>query len=95
MCQAGTFFIAPAAASNVHAALASAAHLVDYAPARDRNKPADQPGTYRMLEDTHTLTGRRKSDPEFSLRRSLIHSSADATSQATAANSSSPAHERT
>lgn len=89
MCQAGTFFVAPAGASKVpdhlYAALDPAtAHPVDYTAARDRGKPPEQRGTYRVLEDTHTLTGRRKSDPPVVLRRILVHSSANATAQATA-----------
>ncbi|MEV7357983.1 hypothetical protein [Kitasatospora sp. NPDC091276] len=34
-----------------------------------------------MLEDTHTLPGRRKTDPEIRLRRILVHSSGNARGQ--------------
>ncbi|MFF3074980.1 hypothetical protein ACFVSN_44375 [Kitasatospora sp. NPDC057904] len=34
-----------------------------------------------MLEDTHALPGRRKSDPVHTLRRILVHSSGNARGQ--------------
>ncbi|AUY52408.1 hypothetical protein EH183_29720 [Streptomyces sp. CB01881] len=51
---------------------------VDYVPERDDGKPADRREVYRVLEDTHTLPGRRKSDPVHTLRRILVHSTGNA-----------------
>ncbi|WP_225094596.1 hypothetical protein [Streptomyces sp. CoH27] len=51
---------------------------MDYAPDRDTDKPAGQREVHRVLEDTHTLTGRRKSDPVHTLRRILVHSTSNA-----------------
>lgn len=79
-------FIAPAPAAkipdHVYAALnLDDARVVDYVPDRDADKPADQREIYRVLEDTHTLTGRRKSDPVHTLRRILVHSTGNARGQ--------------
>ncbi|MFF4764875.1 hypothetical protein, partial [Streptomyces sp. NPDC001292] len=45
------------------------------------DKPAGQRETCRVLEDTHTLTGPRKSDPPLTVRRILVHSTANAAGQ--------------
>ncbi|WP_260475225.1 DUF4277 domain-containing protein [Streptomyces sp. WAC 06725] len=75
---AGVRFIAPAPAAQVkdevYAALDLAqATVVDWTPDRDTGKPAELRETYRVLEDTHTLTGPRKSDPPLTVRRILVH----------------------
>ncbi|MFF0156946.1 IS1634 family transposase [Streptomyces sp. NPDC005263] len=76
-------FIAPAPAAQVedvvYASLDPAqATVVDWAPDRDADKPPELRETYRVLEDTHTLTGPRKSDPPLTVRRILVHSTANA-----------------
>ncbi|MGW7602788.1 hypothetical protein [Streptomyces antimycoticus] len=58
-----------------------AATVVDYAPARDENTPADRRETCRVLEDTHVLTGPRKRDPAVEVRRILVHSTGNAKGQ--------------
>ncbi|MGW7553514.1 hypothetical protein, partial [Streptomyces rimosus] len=52
----------------------------------DMGKPAELRETYRVLEDTHTLTGPRKSDPSLTVRRILVHSTANAAGRQAAAN---------
>ncbi|MEU2718511.1 hypothetical protein [Streptomyces sp. NPDC007205] len=47
-------------------------------PDREAGRPAELRETYRVLEDTHTLTGPRKSDPPLTVRRILVHSTANA-----------------
>lgn len=51
---------------------------MDWTPNREAGKPAERRETYRVLEDTHTLTGPRKSDPHLTVRRILVHSTANA-----------------
>ena len=82
-------FIAPASKTYVPAeVLASlevaAATPVDYLAERDQGKPPDQRGSYRVVEDTMTITGKRKADPVLRLRRVLVWSSARAGAAATA-----------
>ncbi|MFJ7280217.1 IS1634 family transposase [Kitasatospora sp. NPDC098663] len=82
-------FIAPAPAAKVpdevYAGLdLEDARVVDYAPDRDKGKPADRQEVYRVLEDVHTIAGRRKSDPVHTLRRILVHSTGNARGQQTA-----------
>ncbi|MFB6987917.1 IS1634 family transposase [Streptomyces sp. NPDC056178] len=84
--KAGCDFIAPAPASAVddavYAALdLDAATIVDYAPARDENTPAERRETYRVLEDTHVLSGPRKRDAQVEVRRILVHSTGNAKGQ--------------
>jgi transposase len=86
MLAAGAQFIAPAPAAQVkdkvYGALDPAqATVVDWTPDRDAGKPAERRETYRVLEDTHTLTGPRKSDPVLPVRRILVHSTANAVGQ--------------
>ena len=62
-----------------------AATPVDYVAQRDLNRPADQRGHYRVVEDTMTITGPRKTkDPTYTVRRVFVHSSARAGAAATA-----------
>jgi transposase len=89
--EAGVEFVAPAPAAqvkdDVYAALDfSRAAVVDWVPERDTGKPAEERETYRVLEDTHTLTGPRKSDPALTMRRILVHSTANAAGQQAARN---------
>jgi transposase len=84
--QAGTGFIAPAPASTVDDAVYTALDLdaaivVDYTPARAENTPAERRETYRVLEDTHVLSGPRKRDPQVEVRRILVHSTGNAKGQ--------------
>ncbi|AVZ72183.1 hypothetical protein SLUN_08175 [Streptomyces lunaelactis] len=83
---AGVQFIAPAPADQVkdevYAALGlTRAATVDWVPGRDAGKTSAQRESYRVLEDTHTLKGARKSDPELTVRRILVHSTANAAGQ--------------
>jgi transposase len=81
-------FIAPLGASRVPAGLFAGldpalATLVDYLPERDEGTLPWRRDTYRVTEDTMDLAGPRKKDPVVTLRRILVHSSANATAQAT------------
>jgi hypothetical protein len=57
---------------------------VDYVAERDQGKPPTQRGSYRVLEDTMPITGKRKADPVLRVRRLLVWSSARAQAAATA-----------
>jgi transposase len=86
LAQAQVRFIAPAPAAKIpddlYAGLdIETAPLVDYTAERDAGKPDEQRGRYRVLEDTQTLAGPRKSDPQITVRRILVHSTANATAQ--------------
>lgn len=81
-------FIAPLPATQVkeevYAALdPETAELVDYVNDRDRerNTPAGQRESYRVLEDVHVMAGPRKRDPQHRLRRILVHSTGNAKGQ--------------
>jgi transposase len=82
-------FIAPLAASRVPDGLFAGlnphqAEFVEYVADRDENtRPFDR-GSYRVREDTMDLAGPRKKDPVLTLRRILVHSTANATAQAKA-----------
>jgi transposase len=81
-------FIAPLGASRVPDGLFAGldparATLVDYLPERDEDTLPWHRDTYRVTEDTMDLAGPRKKDPVVTLRRILVHSSANATAQAT------------
>jgi transposase len=83
---AGVDFIAPVPAAQVtdevYAALDLAqAQAVDWVPERDADKPAAERESYRVLEDVHTMAGRRKRDPVHRVRRILVHSTAVAAGQ--------------
>ncbi|MEV8479880.1 IS1634 family transposase [Streptomyces sp. NPDC051173] len=84
--EAGVKFIAPAPAAKVPDGLYAALDLdrarpVDCTARRDAGKPPAQRGRYRVLEDTQTLTGPRKRDPQVTVRRILVHSSVNAAAQ--------------
>lgn len=86
---AGVGFIAPLPAARLTEAEAAgfdpqAAQPVDYLPLRLAERPNAPRGTYRVLEDTCTLTGPRTSDPPVTVRRILVHSSGNADGQAQA-----------
>ena len=86
---AGVDFIAPASKTYVTAEVLAAldpavATPVDYLAERDQGKPADQRGSYRVIEDTLTLVGKRKADPVLQVRRVFVWSSARAQAAATA-----------
>ncbi|HWO62082.1 MAG TPA: IS1634 family transposase [Umezawaea sp.] len=89
MIESGVEFIAPASKTYVRAAelaaldLAAAA-VVDYTAERDVGKPADRRGRWRVLQDTMTVSGKRKKDPVLTLRRVFVHSTARARAAATA-----------
>ena len=79
-------FIAPAPAAKIPDGLfagldAGRARPVDCTAGRDARKPPAQRGQYRVLEDTQTLAGPRKRDPQITVRRILVHSSANAQAQ--------------
>jgi transposase len=82
-------FIAPASKTYVPAGVlagqeVAAATPVDYVAQRDQGKPPGQRGSYRVVEDTMTITGKRKADPVLHLRRVFVWSSARAGAAATA-----------
>jgi hypothetical protein len=81
-------FVAPIPAAQVKAEVYAAldvetAELVDYAGDRDRERdtPADQRESYRVLEDVHVMAGPRRRDPVHRLRRILVHSTGNAKGQ--------------
>ena len=82
-------FIAPASKTYVGAAVLAgldveAAAPVDYLAERDQGKPPDQRGSYRVVEDTMTIAGKRTRDPVLKVRRVFVWSSARAGAAATA-----------
>jgi Domain of unknown function (DUF4277) len=73
-------FLAPASKAFVSAAVLArcdyaTATPVDFVAARDTQRPTDQRGHYRVLEDTMTINGPLKRDPSHPLRRVFVHSS--------------------
>jgi hypothetical protein len=71
--------IAPASKTYVPAQVLAALDIqaaapVDYLSERDHGKPPDQRGSYRVVEDTMTIAGKRTTDPELRLRRLLVWS---------------------
>lgn len=83
---AGVDFTAPLPAARVadgfYAGLdLDAARPVEYVPVRAEHLPAERREVYRVLEDTVTLPGPRKSDTPVTLRRVLVHSSGNAAGQ--------------
>lgn len=89
MIAAGVEFIAPASKTYVPARVLATVDLdaateVDYVAERDRDKPADARGRWRVTEDTTTVAGPRKKDPVVTLRRVFVHSTARAHAAATA-----------
>ncbi|MFD5513346.1 DUF4277 domain-containing protein [Streptomyces sp. NPDC127051] len=82
----GAEFIAPVPAAQIKDAFCAAldrerAEPADWVPERDERKPQAERETCRVLEDTHTLAGRRRSDPPLTVRRILAHSTAVAAGQ--------------
>jgi len=82
-------FIAPASKAYVGAGELAAldlgsATVIDYTAQRDAGTPAAERGTWRVIEDTMALTGKRKKDPVHTLRRVFVHSTARAGAAATA-----------
>jgi transposase len=82
-------FIAPASKTYVPAEVLAgldvqAAVPVDYLAERDAGKPPERRGSYRVVEDTMTIAGKRKADPVLHLRRVFVWSSARAGAAATA-----------
>jgi hypothetical protein len=82
-------FVAPASKTYVPAEMlasleVAAATPVDYRAERDAGKPPDQRGSYRVVEDTMTITGKRTTDPVLRVRRVFVWSSARAGAAATA-----------
>jgi transposase len=89
MITAEVSFLAPASKSFVPASVLAAcdyagAEPVDYAAGRDTARPAGQRGAYRVAEDTMTITGPRKKDPSYTMRRVFVHSTARADAAAAA-----------
>jgi len=90
MIAARVEFIAPASKTYVPARVLAAldtdtATEVAYVAERDRDKPAEARGRWRVTEDTMTLAGpRKKKDPVLSVRRVFVHSTARAQAAATA-----------
>lgn len=83
MVAARVSFIAPASKSYVGADVLGACDLdaaepLDYVAERDAGKAAEERGSYRVLEDTMVLTGKKKTDPVLELRRVFVWSSARA-----------------
>jgi hypothetical protein len=62
----------------------AAAAPVDYLAERDQGKPAEQRGSYRVVEDTMPICGKHKADPVLRVRRLFVWSSARAQAAATA-----------
>jgi hypothetical protein len=86
---AGVDFIAPAAKTYVPAEVLAALEVqaatpVGYVAERDQGKPPGQRGSYRVVEDTMPISGRRTTDPVLRVRRVLVWSSARAGAAATA-----------
>ena len=83
MINAGVDFIAPASKTYVPAATLARCELADaaavaYLAERDSAKKPQARGSYRVSEDTMTLTGRHKRDRPLILRRIFVHSTARA-----------------
>jgi transposase len=82
-------FVAPASKTYVTAEVLAAldpqaAAPVGYLAERDQGKPPGQRGSYRVVEDTMTIGGKRKADPVLRVRRVLVWSSARAQAATTA-----------
>jgi transposase len=83
MIEAGVTFLAPASKSFVPGHVLAgcehdAATPAEFVAQREQRRPPDQRGRYRVLEDTMTVTGPRKRDPDYPLRRVFVYSSARA-----------------
>ena len=89
MIGAKVTFLAPASKSFVSAGTLAGcdyptATPVEYVAQRDTIRPVEERGHYRVVEDSMTITGSRKTDPAFTLRRVFVYSSARAEAAATA-----------
>ena len=89
MIDAEVTFLAPASKSFVSAGTLvgcdyATATPVEYLAQRDTTRPAEERGHYRVAEDSMTITGPRKKDPSFRLRRVFVYSSARAQAATTA-----------
>jgi transposase len=74
-------FVAPASKNYVPAEVLAAQDVeaatpVDYVAERDAAKAPEDRGSYRVIEDTMVIAGKRKSDPDLSVRRVFVWSSA-------------------
>jgi transposase len=83
MVKAEVSFLAPASKAFVPAQVLAAcdydaAEPADYTAGRDAGRPGASRGRYRVAEDTMTITGPRKKDPCYTVRRVFVHSSANA-----------------
>lgn len=83
MTEAKVDFLGPASKSLVPAPVLAAcdygtAEPAGFTPARDAARPADRRGGYRVAEDAMTVTGPRKKDPPYTVRRVFVHSTARA-----------------
>ena len=83
MTKAEVSFLAPASKAFVPASVLArcgydAADPVSYVAGRDAGRPEASRGSYRVAEDTMNITGPRKKDPSYTLRRVFVHSSANA-----------------
>lgn len=83
MTTAGVSFLAPASKAFVPSSVLAgcdynAAGPVNYAAGRDAGRPEASRGCYRVAEDAMTITGPRRKDPSYTLRRVFVHSSANA-----------------
>ena len=77
MIDAEVSFIAPASKTYVPAEILAAQDVVaaaevDYVAERDERRQAEDRSTYRVIEDTVTITGDRKRDPDLVLRRVFV-----------------------
>src|SRR5258708_38926193 len=74
MVEAKVSFLAPAPKAFVPAAVLAGwayrtATPAEFAAERDRAQPEARRGHYRLSEDTMTITGPRKRDPSYTVRR--------------------------
>ena len=81
--EAGVSFVAPASKVYVGSDVLAvcdfdSAVVVDYVAQRDANKAPEERGSYRVLEDTMVITGKKKAEPSLELRRVFVWSSARA-----------------
>jgi transposase len=87
--EAKVSFLAPASKAFVPAGVLAgcdydAASPVEYLAGRDAGRPEASRGSYRLAEDTMTISGPRKKDPSYTVRRVFVHSSTRAQAAAAA-----------
>jgi hypothetical protein len=83
MIEAEVTFLAPASKAFAPAQVLAGcdyhtAEPAEYVAGRDRGLPPGKRGHYRLIEDTMTVTGPRKKDPSYTVRRVFVFSSARA-----------------